>query len=197
MIKFFLKFSEMSITLNEGETSMFTSITYLQSGNDKQQKVYEVMNKLNIMADLALYSPVLCGTIPIRIDTLHSDLDIVMEVHDYDVFEQEIRSLYGSYEGFEMKKKNIRNILTIKATFQFEGFEFELFGQPRPVRNQNAYKHMIVEHMLLIQHPHIRKKIIQLKEQGIKTEPAFAQVLKIDGDPYEELILLGQEMRLW
>lgn len=64
MIKFFLKFSEMSITLNEGETSMFTSITYLQSGNDKQQKVYEVMNKLNIMADLALYSPVLCGTIP-------------------------------------------------------------------------------------------------------------------------------------
>lgn len=88
----------MSITLNEGETSMFTSITYLQSGNDKQQKVYEVMNKLNIMADLALYSPVLCGTIPIRIDTLHSDLDIVMEVHDYDVFEQEIRSLYGSYE---------------------------------------------------------------------------------------------------
>ncbi|PDY16067.1 alpha/beta hydrolase, partial [Bacillus cereus] len=26
---------------------------------------------------------------------------------------------------------------------------------------------------------------------------AFAQVLKIDGDPYEELILLGQEMRLW
>ncbi len=197
MIKFFLKFSEMSITLNEGETSMFTSITYLQSGNDKQQKVYEVMNKLNIMADLALYNPVLCGTIPIRIDTLHSDLDIVMEVHDYDVFEQEIRSLYGSYEGFEMKKKNIRNILTIKATFQFEGFEFELFGQPRPVRNQNAYKHMIVEHMLLIQHPHIRKKIIQLKEQGIKTEPAFAQVLKIDGDPYEELILLGQEMRLW
>lgn len=197
MIKFFLKFSEMSITLNEGETSMFTSITYLQSGNDKQQKVYEVMNKLNIMADLALYSPVLCGTIPIRIDTFHSDLDIVMEVHDYDVFEQEIRSLYGSYEGFEMKKKNIRNILTIKATFQFEGFEFELFGQPRPVRNQNAYKHMIVEHMLLIQHPHIRKKIIQLKEQGIKTEPAFAQVLKIDGDPYEELILLGQEMRLW
>lgn len=187
----------MSITLNEGETSMFTSITYLQSGNDKQQKVYDVMNKLNIMADLALYSPVLCGTIPIRIDTLHSDLDIVMEVHNYDVFEQEIRSLYGSYEGFEMKKKNIRNILTIKATFQFEGFEFELFGQPQPVRNQNAYKHMIVEHMLLMQHPHIRKKIIQLKEQGIKTEPAFAQVLKIDGDPYEELILLGQEMRFW
>ncbi len=49
------------------------------------------MNKLNIMEDLTLYSPVLCGTIPIRIDTLHSDLDIVMEVHNYNAFEQEMR----------------------------------------------------------------------------------------------------------
>ena len=64
---------------------MFTSITYLQSGNDKQQKVYDVLNELNIMEDLVLYSPVLCGTIPIRIDTLQSDLDIVMEVHNFDV----------------------------------------------------------------------------------------------------------------
>lgn len=87
---------------------MFTSITYLQSGNDKQQKVYDVLNKLNIMEDLALYSPVLCGTIPIRMDTLQSDLDIVMEVHNFDVFEQEMRSLYGSYEGFRIKKKKLK-----------------------------------------------------------------------------------------
>lgn len=52
--------------LNEGETSMFTSITYLQSGNEKQQKIYDVLNSLNIMEDLALYNPVLCGTIPIN-----------------------------------------------------------------------------------------------------------------------------------
>ncbi|TNP07196.1 DUF4269 domain-containing protein [Bacillus pacificus] len=176
---------------------MFTSITYLQSGNDKQQKVYDVLNKLNIMEDLALYSPVLCGTIPIRIDTLQSDLDIVMEVHNFDVFEQEMRSLYGSYEGFKIKKKKIKNIESIKMNFKFEGFDFELFAQPKPVRNQNAYRLMIVEHMLLMQHPHIREEIIRLKENGLKTEPAFAQVLNIDGDPYDELILLGQEMRLW
>ena len=83
---------------------MFTSITYLQSGNDKQQKVYDVLNKLNIMEELALYSPFF-GTIPIRMDTLQSDLDIVMEVHNFDVFEQEMRSLYGSYEGFRIKRK--------------------------------------------------------------------------------------------
>ena len=171
---------------------MFTSITYLQSGNEKQQKVYDVLNKLNIMEDLTLYSPVLCGTIPIRIDTIQSDLDIVMEVHNFDVFEQEMRSLYGSYKGFKIKKKKIKTTESIKVNF-----EFELFAQPKPVRNQNAYRHMIVEHMLLMQHPHIREEILHLKENGLKTEPAFAQVLNIDGDPYDELIILGQEMRLW
>ncbi len=56
---------------------------------------------------------------------------------------------------------------------------------------------MIVEHMLLMQHPHIREEILRLKENGLKTESAFAQVLNINGDPDEALILLGQEMRLW
>lgn len=176
---------------------MFTSITYLQSGNDKQQKIYDILNELNIMEDLVLYSPVLCGTTPIRIDTPQSDLDIVMEVYNFNVFEQEMRSLYGSYEGFKIKKTKIKDTESVKVNFKFEGFEFELFAQPKPVRNQNAYRHMIVEHMLLMQHPHIREEVIQLKESGLKTEPAFAQVLNINGDPYEELILLGQEMRLW
>lgn len=44
--------------------------------------------------------------------------------------------------------------------------------------------------------PHIRKEIIHLKEKGMKTEPVFVKVLKLDGDPYEQLILLGKEMQL-
>ena len=101
-------------------------------GNEKQQ-IYDVLNSLNIMEDLALYNPVLCGTIPIRIDTPQSDfLDIVMEVYNFDVFEQEMRSLYGSYGGFNIKEK-IKGTESIKVNFEFEGFEFELFAQPKPV----------------------------------------------------------------
>ena len=58
------------------------------------------------MEDLALYNPVLSWDNPIRIDTPQSDLDIVMEVYNFDVFEQEMRSLYGSYGGFNIKRKN-------------------------------------------------------------------------------------------
>lgn len=33
-----------------------------------------------------------------------------------------------------------------------------------------------------------RRKIIELKESGVKTEPAFAQLLELKGNPYEGLL---------
>ena len=64
------------------------------------------------------------------------------------------------------------------------------------MRNQNAYRHMIVEHAINAASTYKRRNY-SLKRERFKTEPAFAQVLNIDGDPYEGLIVLGQEMRLW
>jgi hypothetical protein len=53
---------------------------------------------------------------------------------------------------------------------------------------------MIIEHHLLLMNPHLRTEIIQLKKLGKKTEPAFAQVFGLLGDPYEELLILGTKM---
>ena len=52
---------------------------------------------------------------------------------------------------------------------------------------------MIVEHHLLKEVSKLREKVIHLKQQGIKTEPAFCEVLGIKGDPYERLIEMGRE----
>jgi len=81
----------------------------------------------------------------------------------------------------------------VKMNFEFGGFEFECFGQPVPVERQYAYRHMLAEHDLLVRYPKMRNEVIRLKEQGIKTEPAFARLLQLDGDPYEAL--LGLERR--
>jgi len=48
---------------------------------------------------------------------------------------------------------------------------------------------MIVEYKLLKQYgEELRKRIVSLKKQGYKTEPAFAIELNLAGDPYEALL---------
>ncbi|WP_127499241.1 DUF4269 domain-containing protein [Paenibacillus glycanilyticus] len=160
------------------------------------QRAYEVVDRLGIMRDLAAYTPVLCGTIPIAIDVEGSDLDIAMEVYDVESFRERVALLYGQHEDFRWKEKRIRDLPVYKANFRYEGFEFELFGQPVPVTKQHAYLHMVVEAELLKRNPDLRARVIRLKSQGIKTEPAFAQLLGLEGDPYEALLELGRALRI-
>ncbi|ALC83646.1 alpha/beta hydrolase [Bacillus gobiensis] len=134
----------------------------------------------------------LCGTLPIGIDIEGSDLDIIMEVNDFNRFENRVITLFGDRENFKLKRVVIRNIPVIKANFLLEGFEFELFGQPQPSNRQYAYLHMIIENAIMEKCPSIREKVINLKKQGFKTEPAFCTVLRLDGDPYEKLIEYGK-----
>lgn len=171
-----------------GGSGLFTTIEYLQHGSIKQQAAYVAITNLGIMERLLDYRPVLCGTIPIGIDIDGSDLDLIMEVHDADAFQATVCRLYGHMQAFETAKLEARGVPTVTANFRYGGFAFELFGQPIPPKAQNAYRHMIIEHELLTAHPELRETILELKRQGIKTEPAFARVLGLKGDPYEALL---------
>ncbi|WP_047982782.1 DUF4269 domain-containing protein [Ornithinibacillus californiensis] len=174
---------------------MFDSLRVLKDGTEKQQRAYKAIHQLNIMNDLADFNPIVCGTIPIGIGVDQSDLDIIMEVYDGENFKRRIYQLYHSQTGFRLKDSFIRGKKVVKANFQFNGFEFELFGQAQAVPEQNAYVHMVIEFELLKKYPTIREKIIRLKQQGVKTEPAFCQVLGIScDDPYEDLLVYGREL---
>ncbi|WP_096187870.1 DUF4269 domain-containing protein [Evansella halocellulosilytica] len=174
---------------------MFTTIDYLKEGSVIQQKAYHAITSLELMNDLVQYTPVLCGTIPINIHLTNSDLDIIFEVQEdqFSTFEKSVHRLYGHYDHFKVKHMTIRHTPVFKANFHFGGFEFELFAQPISVTKQRAYQHMVVEHALLNLFPELKERIIELKENGYKTEPAFAQALNIQGDPYDELIRIGKE----
>jgi hypothetical protein len=174
---------------------LFDSLRMLKEGTEKQQRAYKAIHQLNIMNDLAEYNPIVCGTLPLGIDVKGSDLDVIMEVYDGEDFKQKVHQLYQSQTGFRWKDSFIRGRNVVKANFHFNGFEFELFGQSQAVSEQNAYVHMIIEYELLKKYPTIREKVIRLKQQGVKTEPAFCQVLGISGDdPYEDLLVYGREL---
>lgn len=173
---------------------MLDKIDYLQLGNEKQIHAYKAISSLGIMENLAEYNPILCGTFPLEIDIVGSDLDIIMEVFDFLPYEKRVETLYGGKENFNIKKLLIREVPVIKANFIFDGFEFELFAQPQSVKEQYAYLHMIIEDSLMKQFPNIRVEVIQLKMQGFKTEPAFCKVLGLEGDPYESLLNYGRSV---
>jgi hypothetical protein len=154
-----------------------------------QQRALESLRVFEILHD---YHPVLAGTIPLDIDIPGSDLDIICEVHNLDEFERVVRVAFGQYAGFRVARESVRGVLSIIVNFDYAGFPIEIFGQPKPVTEQNAYRHMLVEERLLaIGGEAARETIRALKLAGEKTEPAFARYFNLPGDPYAVLLELS------
>ena len=167
----------------------FLDISYLKSGSERQKKAYQVLTDNEIVEKLIPYHPILVGTIPINIDIETSDLDIICEVSDKNQFIDKLNKLFGFEKDFAIHETP--KFDAIKANFIIDSFEIEIFGQNTPTTQQNAYRHMLIEHKLLLaKGEKFRLNIIDLKNQGYKTEPAFAKLLGLEGNPYEELLKL-------
>ncbi|UOE47867.1 DUF4269 domain-containing protein [Mucilaginibacter sp. SMC90] len=167
----------------------FDNIDYLAQGNLRQKAAYAALNENKILDSLKSYQPLLVGTIPINIDIPGSDLDIICHYKDEGNFELTLRKHFSSFPGFQISHSIINGLKTIICNFTIGTWPVEVFGQKLPTKQQNGYLHMIAEFRLLeLYGETLRKKVIELKEQGFKTEPAFATVLGIDGNPYLELL---------
>ncbi|WP_291561310.1 MULTISPECIES: DUF4269 domain-containing protein [unclassified Clostridium] len=167
----------------------WTNIEYLLNGNVKQQQSYNILMNANILRILKEYSPILVGTIPLEIDIEKSDLDIICEVHNFYEFEKLIKNSFQKYENFNINKINENQ--AIVANFFIKEFEIEIYGQAIPTKEQYGYRHMIIEDKILkLGGNKLKKEIINLKRNGMKTEPAFAKYLNLNGNPYEELLKL-------
>lgn len=167
----------------------FDTIAYLELGNMRQVMAYNTLTNHKVIELLAGYTPLLVGTIPIGIDIEGSDLDILCYCHDKETFINTLKNSFSGKKGFILKDYILNDIPTVKTNFYIDGFEVEVFGQNIPVKEQYGYRHMIIEYKILENKgPEFRNEIIRLKEQGVKTEPAFAQLLGLGGNPYEALL---------
>jgi hypothetical protein len=167
----------------------FSNIEYLKSGNQKQQEAFEILTQNKILSKLAEFDPILVGTIPINIDIENSDLDIICHWKNKIDFTEKLNSVFGKENEFTIREAIINEKESIIANFKINDFEIEVFGQNTPTKDQNGYKHMIIEHEILqSKGENFRLEIIKLKQKGYKTEPAFAFLLGLKGDPYVELL---------
>lgn len=177
-------------------------LSYLLTGTPRQRSAWEAIHQLQLMDLLRDYRPLLAGTIPLNIDVEQSDLDIICESDDLDRFDRDVRTLFGTADGYKELRMTVHRMPTSVINFWSAGFWFELFAQPVPVEKQNAYRHMDLEARLLaLGGSSAYREIRLLKQQGMKTEPAFARYFNIPGDdPYQALLdwerLTDDELRL-
>ncbi|PKK38257.1 diadenosine tetraphosphate hydrolase [Siphonobacter sp. SORGH_AS_0500] len=167
----------------------FETIEYLKSGNNRQKKAYQVLSTYQIFEKLSAYDPLLVGTIPLAIDIENSDLDVICCFTEQQEFRETVTRLFQSEKDFKIWDNNRLESEAVVASFRIDSSELEVFGQHIPTRQQLGYRHMIIEYKILQERGEdFRQEIITLKKQGIKTEPAFAKLLALEGNPYQELL---------
>lgn len=167
----------------------FSNLEYLKNGNKRQIQAFEILTENKILLNLSEFEPILVGTIPINIDIENSDLDIICFCKNKTSFREKLEATFEYQNEFKIRETLIDNEETIISNFRIDDFEIEIFGQNIPTKNQNGYKHMIIEDKILkTKGENFRLEIIKLKQKGYKTEPAFASLLGIKGNPYLELL---------
>ena len=152
---------------------------------EKNSALSKAIANLGVLKHFKSFSPLIVGTFPLDLAMDSSDIDILMFATDLNFLKNELAGAYASCDHFQSSL--IENELWVK--FSFQGYQFEIFAQPVPSSLQRAALHFQIEERLLkYGGAEFRQKIRGLRQQGLKTEPAFAQLLNLSGDPYLALL---------
>ena len=164
--------------------------SYLQDGTPRQRTAHDVLVELAVFEHLRRFDPALVSTVCIGLDVSGSDLDIICDVSGPGGpadFRSTVERLYGHQPQFQMWTRAGGAVV---ARFDTAPFPVELFGKQQPVERQAAWRHLSVMKRLVEAAPQLREEVRHLKREGLGTEPAFAHLLGLDGDPYEAMLSL-------
>ena len=169
----------------------FTKIDYLKLGNQRQKKVFKILNKLNILDTLVVFHPLIVGEIPLELDHPFSSIKIICDFDDEKKFKDNVENLYGKFLEFILQRTKFFKNSGVLVKFFFEGFNFEIWGEKISTLKQIKYRQLLVEKKLLTLGG--KKNLLKVKnliQSGLDPESAFARVFKIGGDPTLEILEL-------
>lgn len=173
-----------------GRQRAWRDISYLGSGTDRQRSAFTNLRESRVLERLCDYDPVLVSTVCLDIDIQSSDLDIICEARDLKAFSSFLSREFGSCRGFEVRHSASQECAVV-VRFLLGEWECEVFAQRIPVERQNAFRHLVQLDRVLSYGGDIwREKIRALKRAGVKTEPALAESLGLQGDPYQAVLAL-------
>jgi len=157
---------------------------------DLKNPLHRKINHLSkeVLEEVLLFKPVIVGTYPIGINIESSDIDVIISYKDLNHM-KELLMVYKDYDNFSIKLEDV-----LVCNFKASGFEFEIYVDTKPIETFNSYRHLVIERDLLNYFGQdFRQEIIELKRKGVKTEPAFAALLGLFGNPYDALLKLADK----
>jgi hypothetical protein len=180
------------MSLVDLETCDWRDPAYLAAGSPPQRAAARALAACGVLERLAAFDPVLAGTYPLDLAVDGSDLDVLCHAPDLALFERAVREALGDRPGFRCERQPVGTTLAVIARFRSQRLPVEVFGQPLPIDRQRGYRHLLVEARLLARGgAPLRRAVATLRRSGLKTEPAFARALGLDGDPHQRLWTLS------
>ncbi|MEM7312302.1 MAG: DUF4269 domain-containing protein [Planctomycetota bacterium] len=152
----------------------------------------KVIQDLALLDRLSEFDPMLIGTPPLGIGIDSSDIDVACSSSDVSRFKMTVTGLFGQSKGFQIRETVLQSVPAVIAGFRSHGWDIELFCQTTPTNLQWGVRHFMVEKRLLRLEPRLRKTVVELKQAGMKTEPAFAKALGLSGKPYAAVLALEE-----
>lgn len=149
---------------------------------------HEVLTELQLPERLLHYEATIIGTPPLGVDIESSDIDIACTANDPDQFKSDTARLFGHFTAFRIADLHELEVPAVRATFTAGDWTIDLFCQAIGIDLQHGVRHFRLEQRLLRIRPGLREQVLCLRKAGLKTEPAFAKVLGLDGDPYAAML---------
>lgn len=151
------------------------------------------LHDASVLDRLAAFDPHVAGTPPLGLDMPDSDIDVLCHARDLAGFADAVIDAFCTMPDFAIHQW-MRNGQPVIARFTVGGWPVEIFGSTEPVAGQPGWRHFVVERRLLaIGGMVFRQSILAARRAGAKTEPAFAAVLALAGDPYAALLDLARQ----
>jgi len=150
----------------------------------------QVVQNLSLLDRLYEFDPFIIGTPQLGIELKNSDIDIACSAEDLARFKRVTSTEFSNFDGFQCRNSNWQNENSVIVQFHAYDWDIELFCQTIPTNQQWGVRHFNIEQRLLNIEPKLRGVVQRLKQHGLKTEPAFARVLGLPGDPYSSILEL-------
>jgi len=152
-----------------------------------------ILERGGVFDRLAPFDPRWVGSIPLDIHGPDADADIACKGGpDLPAFKRALETAFAGMPGLSVMDNEHAGEASVIARFTLEGLPLEIFGRRRPVESHESYVHWLAERRILaLAEDRLRMDIRAAKAGGLKTEPAFAKVLGLGGEPYTEILKLA------